>query len=493
MRSMLIKNALCLRHEDGAWVCDRKDISIADGKIAALLAPDTPRDAHAEIIDGAGLLALPGLVNAHTHSPDNLIRGTAPDLPLELWSLHSAAGRERRTPREAYVAAMLGAIEMLRTGTTTVLDHIRVSPDIDSETLNAAAQAYADVGMRAVIAPVVADRAVADTLPLDAEDLGAADISAYGRRAPLPAAEQIAVAEDFIARWHGVAGRISGAIGPSGPQRCSDRLLLAAGELSARRSLILHTHVLETFVQREMGHRLYGKPMLAHLDELGLLGARTNLVHAIWLEDDDVERIAARGATVVHNPVSNARLGSGICRLTEMLRQGVRVGLGTDSVCCNDGNNLLETTKWAAFLPRLGSHEPDDWVSPGQALELATHGSADVIGLGDSVGRLEPGKAADIVLLRLDAPAFVPLTDVVRQLVQGENGSAVDTVLVAGTVVVRGGRCVLVDEESIWAEARSLAQARLGANRGVYGQAAMLEAPIRHMRTRILHAGGCCQ
>jgi 5-methylthioadenosine/S-adenosylhomocysteine deaminase len=308
----------------------------------------------------------------------------------------------------------------------------------------------------------------------------------------MPAAEQLDAVARFLDRWHGHAGRITGAIGPSGPQRCSDALLLGAHDLARGREVIFHMHVLETRIQRAMGFRLYGQGMMAHLATLGLLDRRANLVHAIWLEDGDIELIGNADAAVVHNPVSNARLGSGICRLAELLARGIRVGLGTDSACCNDSNNLLETTKWAGLLHNLHLPDPGDWISPERSLRLATSGGADVLGLGAVTGRLEVGYAADIVLLRTASPAFAPLIDPVRQLVLGESGTAVDTALVGGEIVLRDGRCTTVDENAIWTEVQELAERRLHDNASVYSDAARLEGPIRRMSARIAQKG-CCQ
>ena len=488
-----IVGALCLVN-DGVWRTHAADIELANGRILALHPPGTAEQkidegepAGEAMIDASRMLAIPGLINAHFHSPDQLIRGSAPDLPLELWSLHSAAGRDGRGLREIELAVQLGCIEMMRGGITTVLDHLRLSPDLDREGLEVAARAYSATGMRAVVAPVLADRPVAATMPLSVEDLAGADIAAYGTRPTLPWREQLAVVDDFAASWG--AGRVTAAVGPSGPQRCSDELLRAAGEMSARRNLVLHMHVLETQVQRAMGLQLYGTPMLAHLDELGLLSDRANLVHAVWLEPGDVERIARRGAAVIHNPVSNARLGSGTCNLPALLRAGVRVALGTDSACCNDGVSILETMKWAALLPRLTAAEAD-WPLAGNVLTMATAGAADAIGLGRVTGALRSGLAADITLLRLDSPSFVPLHDAVRQLVQGETGAAVDTMLVDGRVTVRGGVCTLIDEAAVWQEARALSARRMYDNKNIYRNADALAAPIRRMRARLCGCAG---
>lgn len=488
MSSSWITDVSCLSHDGQKWTCATRSIEISAGRIVALHEGAGPGSAHV-VIDGSGLLAMPGLVNAHTHSPDNLLRGSTPQLPLELWSLYSAAGREGRTPRECYVSACLGAIEMLRTGTTAVLDHVRISPDIDPDCLDAIAQAYADIGMRAVIAPIVADRPVAETLPLDAADLRDIDLSAYGLRRGLPGREQLVIAEAFAARWNGRFGRIMAGIGPSAAQRCSDELLLGAGAIAAQQGLILHLHALETRAQQVMGRRLYGKGTLAHLEDLGLLGPRTNLAHAIWVESDDLNRLARTDTAIVHNPVSNARLGSGFCPLPGYLARGIRVGLGTDSACCNDGNNLFETTKWAGLLHNLVKPHAQ-WVGADVALGLATRGGATVIGLGPDTGNIAPGQIADITLLKLDSPAFVPLHDPVRQLVLSENGSSVIHVMVNGEWVLRDGACTRVDAGALWQEARDIAARHRRDNAPVYQHAAKLTAPIEAMYARLEQQGG---
>jgi 5-methylthioadenosine/S-adenosylhomocysteine deaminase len=491
MRTTWLTGALCLvQDESGAWQGLRRSLELRDGRIAALHGAAPPPAAGETVLDAQGMLCVPGLVNAHTHSPDNLIRGNAPDLPLELWSLHSAAGRERRSSREVYLAALLGSVEMLRGGVTTVLDHVRFSPAMAPEMLDAVAQAYRDGGMRAVIAPVLADRAVADTMPLTDEDLDGADIAAYGRRAAMPATEQIALVEDFVRDWHGHDGRLSAAVGPSAPQRCSDALLTAAAELAGRHDLALHMHLLETRPQRELGFRLYGRGTVAHLHGLGVLGPRASFAHALWLEPGDAALMAEAGAALVHNPVSNARLGSGAFGLRRIRDAGLRVALGTDSACCNDSNNLLETMKAATLLSRQQSPVPEEWVSPSDVLAMTTSGGADVLGLGGVTGRIAPGMAADLTLLRIASPAFAPLLDPVRQLVLGESGAAVDTVLVGGRTVLRHGRCTLLDEAAIWAEAQALAERRLRDNAGVLADAAALERPIRRMYARLNR--GCC-
>ncbi|WP_332302809.1 amidohydrolase family protein [Rhizobium sp. GR12] len=490
MSSLQLQNALCLLKADGSWTAERRSLAITNGAIASLDSGADYSDGAVEYVDAAGLLAVPGFINAHCHSPDNLARGSAPDLPLELWSLSSSAARESRSAREIYLSVLLGAIEMMGSGTTTVLDHVKISPDIDDDSLDAVASAWRDSGMRVTIAPVVSDRAVVGTMPFKAGDFDGADLSTYGARTPLSARDQIASVERFYCRWNGAGeGRIRVAIGPSAPQRCSDELLVMAADFSARHEMPLHMHVLETELQRHMSHRLYGCGAIAHLESLGLLTPCTNLVHCIWIDDGDIGRIARCGASVIHNPVSNARLGSGTCRVPEIINAGITIGLGTDSACCNDGSNMLETMKWAAIVHNCGTTNEADWLGPQRALTLATEGSAKAIGLHAMAGKIEPGYRADLALFRLASAPFVPLNDAVRQLVLSETGASHALTICNGQIIARNGAPVLFDQATIWAETQELADRRKRDNASAFHATHQLEIPIRRMRQRLV--GGC--
>lgn len=483
MTAIRITDALCLLADGHGWRAERRTMDIRGGRILALHAsapPDTDADT---VIDGRGMLAFPGVVNAHNHSPDNLLRGSVPQLPLELWSLHSAAGRTRLGPRGSYIAAALGGIEMLRQGVTAVLDHVRVSPDIDIACLDAVAQAYTDIGMRAVIAPIVADRSVAETLPLSPKDLAGHEASAWGRFRPMPAADQIAVVREFARNWHG-RGIIRVAVGPSAPQRCSDGLLDAAADLSEAMDLILHMHLLETRAQRAIGRLIHAPGSLRHLAARGLLGPRTTFAHAVWLDPGDVDLLGESGSAVVHNPVSNARLGSGTCDLPALLAAGVRIGLGTDSACCNDSNDLLETAKWASLVHTSGN-DRTRWIDAAQAFRLATFGGADVIGLEEKVRGIAVGSAADVVLCTLDSVPFVPLHDPVRQLVLAQGSRSVRHVIVAGNHLVDDGRVTRMDEQAIWQEAADIARSRSTETRTDTEDAMRMAGPIEAMYRRL--------
>jgi 5-methylthioadenosine/S-adenosylhomocysteine deaminase len=208
-----------------------------------------------------------------------------------------------------------------------------------------------------------------------------------------------------------------------------------------------HIHLAETKAQAVMGQQLYRSSLLKHLDAIGALDANLSLAHSIWIEDDDVELFARCGATPVHNPASNLRIGSGLARVKQFLSAGVNVALGTDGAASNDGQNMFDALRLAALIHNQAGTDFNGWIKPAQALAMATRNGARAFGL--DAGVLAPGKLADIVLLRRDTPAFTPLNDVMSQLVFCENGSGVDTVIVNGEIVVEAGRLAKCDEMEV--------------------------------------------
>ena len=192
---------------------------------------------------------------------------------------------------------------------------------------------------------------------------------------------------------------------------------------------------------------MYLTALLKHLDSLGVLQTNLSLEHAIWIEENDVELFAKRGVTPVHNPASNLRIGSGLAPVKEWLAAGVNVGLGTDGSASNDGQNMFDAVRLAALIHNQAGTDFNDWVTPPQALAMATRNGARAFGV--NAGTIAPGKLADIVLLRRDTAAFTPLNNVMSQLVFCENGSSVDSVIVNGEVVVQDGRLAKVDEREV--------------------------------------------
>jgi guanine deaminase len=405
---------------------------------------------HEALVEAPRGLIMPGLINAHCHSSDTLVRGTAPTLPLEAWSQFTEAGRSNRTVREIYLSAALTAIDALKTGTTMLLDHLRLSPAPAPDGFGAAAQAYLDAGLRGVVAPVLSDLPIAGTLPLDLIDLPAVDLRPM-HSTPPPWREQIAVFDAFLMAWN---GRIDVQVGPSAPHRCSDALLEACGEIAARRGIRLHTHFLESVPQAVVAQRRYRHGAARHLAAMGLL-TTMSLVHCVHA--DDVETIAESGAVVVHCPVANQRLASGRMPWRAFAGRGVTLALGTDGVLCNDSLSMLSVMKVAGLI-----HIEEPRPLPRELLRAAVQGGAAVCGRPD-LGSLEPGKRADLVVM---GPSVC--RDPYSRVVYEEEWRPVETVIVDGRVVVADGRLTTIDEQAIFGEALEASAALIARNAGKY-------------------------
>jgi 5-methylthioadenosine/S-adenosylhomocysteine deaminase len=454
---MVIQNALIATMNARNEVIDKGAIVI-DGKRIVYVGPTewTPAGPFDRIIEADRLIALPGMVNAHCHSPANLVRGMMPSKPLEIWRSYYRASLRGMRDEDFYASALLGGLEMLKSGATTVLDHFAGNPACRFMGAGAAIQAMRDLGLRHVAALTITDKNYEDTIPLGATDSALnEEIQRMSANEAKSAAAWLDDCEAFIETFHAPEKLTTACPGPSAVQRCSDELLTKAAALARQKNLPIHIHLAETKAQAMMGPQLYGTSLLKHLDAIGVLGGNLSLAHSIWIDDDDIELFARRGATPVHNPASNLRIGSGVAKVKSFLKAGVNVALGTDGAASNDGQNMFDALRLAALIHNEAGTDFNDWVSPAQALAMATRNGARAFDI--DAGVLAPGKLADLVLLRRDTPAFTPLNDVIAQLVFCENGSNVDSVFVDGELVVEGGRITKVDETEVL---RLAAQAR---------------------------------
>ena len=317
MTGTLFRNVrvLDLDHPDGmSRPCD---VSIKAGRIAAIGSGLTA-EADQEVIDGRGNLLMPGLVNGHFHSSVNHMKGRLPSLPLEVFMLYECPELEvlRPTPREAYLRTMLGCIEMLRCGTTAVQDDCFFVPSPDPGIIDAVAQAYLDSGLRARLALDQPELSELDKLPFLRDLLPAKLRSELSVPTGAPAPALLEAYAHLIEKWHGAAdGRIQAAVSCSAPQRVSPDYFVQLDDLSLRHDLPFYAHMLETRLQRVFGEQnLQGRSLVRYTHDLGLLSDRMNVIHAIWLDDADLNLLAGSGAVIAHNPNSNLRLGSGIMR-----------------------------------------------------------------------------------------------------------------------------------------------------------------------------------
>ncbi|HXV47422.1 MAG TPA: amidohydrolase [Candidatus Binatia bacterium] len=445
----LIWNALVVTMNEHNEVVDKGAI-VVDGIHLTYVGPAqwTPPGPFDCVIDADRFIAIPGLVNAHCHSPANLVRGMMPSKPLEIWRAHYRASLRDMREEDFYASALLGGMEMLKNGATTVLDHFAGNQACRFSGAGGAIQAMRDLGLRHVASLTVTDKNYEETIPLGKTG---ADLAGEIKRMSASEARAteacIDECEAFIEAFHAPEKLTTCCPGPSAVQRCSDALLRGCAEISRRRNLPLHIHLAETKAQQVQGENLYGHSLLRHLDSLGVIGKNLSCAHSIWIEDGDVELFARGGATPVHNPASNLRIGSGLAKVKEFMAAGVKVGLGTDGAASNDGQNMFDAVRLAALIHNQAGSDFNRWITPPQALAMATCNGARAFGL--DAGTLAPGQLADVVLLRRDTPAYSPLNDVIGQIVFCENGSSVDTVIVNGEIVVQGGRCTKVDEKQV--------------------------------------------
>ncbi len=428
------------------------DVVIEGERIVSLDAAGTAAGT-TEVIDLAGRMLVPGLINGHLHSHEHFAKGRTENLPLELW-MHQmrSALVAPLNPRQTYLRTLVGAIEALRTGTTTVVDDLILGASIDRECIEAVFQAYEDSGIRAMVGFAMTNRPVVDNFPF-VESVFPAELLAQLRALPRPGTDEyLRLTAELGRTRHPHSRRVGFLISASAPQRCTQDFLVACRRLADDYALPLITHVQETRLQVVTGGLFYGSPMVEYLDRIGFLAPNISLVHAVWLNPREIEAIARAGATAQHNPWSNLTLGSGVQPVRELLDAGVNVSLGSDGTCSTVTANMLTALGSAAALSKIRGDDYSRWLSAREALAAATQGGARALGFGDRLAVLRPGALADLVAYRLDAPAFTPLNDPVRQLVYAERGAGVDFAMVAGCVALRGGRLLGIDEGKILAE-----------------------------------------
>jgi 5-methylthioadenosine/S-adenosylhomocysteine deaminase len=449
---------------------------LVDGNRIAAVSPALAAPADARVIDAAGRMVLPGLVNSHTHAASHLVRGRARSWTLEDLLTHTAANYGFRTPEDEYVSAAIGAIEMLKTGCTSAYDLYTAVPAVTDETFEAVVRAYTDVGVRVVLAPAVADIVFHQTVP-GLLDLLPADLRrTVEEMEPAPTQGLLDLSERMIRRWHGGAGgRVRIAVSPTIPNQATDAFLDGCVRLAREHGVGIHTHLAESKVQVIESRRRHGRTLVGRLAARGVLGPGFVGAHGIWLTDDDLRMLADAGAAIAHNPGSNLRLGCGIAPVREMLDRGVAVGLGTDGSVCADNQNLFEALRIASVVSTIRfPYETGRWLDAATVWELATTGSARVLGQAGDLGAIAPGGKADLVLLRADSVFLRPLADPVNALVYAETGASVETVLVDGRLVVEGGRVTTVDEDRIYARAQDAADRQRGQSKQAWALAGRL-------------------
>jgi 5-methylthioadenosine/S-adenosylhomocysteine deaminase len=377
-------------------------------------------------LDCSAHAILPGLVNSHVHAGMSLLKGRAGDRPLHrrlrevVWPLAQAM-----TEKASYAGTRLGCLEMMKAGITTFAD-MWPFPD-------ATADAVKSCGMRAVLA-------------------------SYGRDYSAHELASLATAEQ---RWDDP--RLTPAVGIQSLYGVGAHVLREAAATARDGGLRIHMHASETREEVEDGHDF------DEIDALGLMRCGTILAHGVHASDRELELAAERGAGIAHNPIANAKLGTGVAPLAQMRAntvKGLAVGLGTDSAAANDRHDLFDEMRMALFLDRRRGEAST--LAAADMLAMATIGGAGVLSLAHAIGSIEPGKRADIITVDLDDPRFVPIhrerpAQVLSHLVFSATGADIDTVIVDGHIVVRHGNAEHLDEAAILAEGRAAAARSLAA------------------------------
>jgi 5-methylthioadenosine/S-adenosylhomocysteine deaminase len=489
----IIRNVRVLTMDDTDTILAEANVLI-DGAVITAVGPDAAfaDGTNVREVNGAGHLVMPGLINAHFHSPVNHLKGSLDSLPLEVFMLYESPALDAAamSPRAAYVRTMLGALEMLKNGVTAVQDDAFFVPAPTLEIIDAVMQAYADSGIRATVALDQPDVPELEKLPFLAEMLPPKLKADLAAPAPLDAAGLLECYRHLIETWHGAAdGRLSAAVSCSAPQRVTPAYFAALDDLSRTHDLPFYIHMLETKLQRVLGDEKFGgRSLIRYVHDLGFLSDRLNIIHAVWIDDADIALIAAAGSTVAHNPISNLRLGSGVMRFRALRDAGVPICLGTDEAIADDAINMWLVAKMVGLIHNITDPDYERWPKASEVLDCLIRGGVKAIRPHVKLGQIAAGYQADLIMLDLDTLPFTPLNDLKRQLVYCETGSSVRLTMVAGRIVVENGKVATVDEAAIRAEARAHAARFAADNQGVVDQAAADLQP--YYREMYLKAAG---
>ncbi len=436
MTTLLIRHAviMTMNADDSIFT---GDLLIKDNRIAALGERLELEEVSVDrVLDAAGKVLLPGFVQTHIHLCQTLFRGRADDLSLIEWL------KERIWPLEAahsedsvYYSAMLGIGELIRSGTTTILDMETV------HYTESAFQAIQESGIRALAGKVMMD---------------------YGTEVPLALQEttdqSLQDSVDLLQRWHGKeGGRIRYAFCPRFVVSCTEELLVGVRDLSAQYGVMVHTHASENQGEIAIVEEQRGMRNIVYLDHIGL--ARPNLIvaHSIWLNEEEKQIIRDRGVKVTHCPGSNLKLASGVAEIPELLAHGITVGIGADGAPCNNNLDMFQEMRLTAYLQKV-KHGPTV-MNAKTVLRMATMGGASVLGMEDQIGSLEVGKLADLQLLDLEDFHVYPSFDADwhSRVVYAATRGDVDTVVIDGRIVMEGKVVKTVDKRIVLKEAdRSL-------------------------------------
>ena len=436
MGDVIIKNALILPMTE-----ERKSLTgyvrVRDGVIVARDTglPGNPAQGDC-VIDAAGGVLMPGLINAHTHLYQVLLRAVWEDLELMPWLKRIYGCARVLQPEHFYAGTLLGCIEAIRSGVTTLCEHnfLNPTPECAFETI----RAIKESGLRAVFARTI----------MDAGEI----VPECTKEKPEEAFRRI---EEILVRQER-SEQLQFMTGPNTPPiNTTAGLLKEIRRFADDKALGISAHVAESRSVVECVRREHGKSgVVEFLNEFGIPGPRSVFAHSVHVSDEEIAILKQTGASVSHNPVSNMMLGDGVAPVVEMLRQGVNVALGTDGAASNHSQDLFDTMKAASLLQKV-HHQNAGVIDPYSVLRMATAGGAKALGLDSICGIIEVGKRADLILVDLDTVHNQPVNDIFSQIVHCAKASDVRTVMVGGQFVMRDRWLTGLDEKQILAAAKA--------------------------------------
>ena len=420
--TILIKNAFILSPNTNFE--GKQSLLIKDDVISEI-APQIDESDVDKVIDATGKILLPGLINTHTHLSMTLFRGLADDLSLDSWL------NDHIWPMEAnlngdycYIGALLGAVELIKSGTTTFSDMYFYMEDV--------ARAVDEAGIRAVLS------------------YGMIDFGDEEKRK-----NEIRENLTLFENCNGMAdGRIKVFFGPHSPYTASEELLIKVRELADEYGMGIHIHVSETQKEIHDVSEEKGLRPFEYLDKIGLLGPDVVAAHSVWLSDEEIEIIRKNDVKVSHNPCSNMKLASGIAPISKLLENDICVSIGTDGASSNNNLDLIEELKTASLLQKVSTLDPKV-LSSDEAIAMGTIKGAEALGLDSEIGSIEVGKKADIILIDTNSANMVPdSSSLSSNIIYSANGSNVDTTICNGKVLMENKKLTVLDEDEIYAKAR---------------------------------------
>jgi 5-methylthioadenosine/S-adenosylhomocysteine deaminase len=427
---LIVANGIVVTVDAARRVIDPGSVAIRGNRIVAVgpaaeiakaySAPDT--------IDASNRVVMPGLINTHTHAPMVLYRGLGDDLALMDWLQKYIFPAEAKTVSPAFVrvGTELAALEMIRSGTTTYVDMYYFEEEIARVTKRA--------GLRGVLGQTIIEFPVAD--------------------AKTPA-DGLKRAEAFIHEFQ-KDELITPAVAPHAVYTNDAASLTQSRDLATKYGVPLVIHLAETEAEIPMSIERHKARPVAALESLGVFSARVIAAHGVWIDAAEIQLLRKRGVGIAHNPESNMKLASGTAPVPQYLAADVALGLGTDGAASNNDLDLFEAMRQAAFLHKLQTKDPRA-VSARVAIEMATIGGARVLGREKELGSLEAGKLADVIVVRMDQPRQTPMYEPMSHLVYTTRGDDVDTTIVNGRILMRGGKVLTLDQQTVLANARAAA------------------------------------